>query len=82
MVPRHASLWTDIAKDIQLLFVFFAHAFFLSGRGNKRVSWYRFTLLEASCLGATRADATPELTNAEDSDKFVVSLEAASDDPY
>ena len=28
------------------------------------------------------SDVTPELTNAEDSDKFVVSLEAASDDPY
>jgi hypothetical protein len=39
-------------------------------------------ILEASCLGATRADVTPELTNAEDSDKFVISLEAASDDPY
>ena len=50
-------------------------------------------ILEASCLGATRADVTvvselastdvtPKLTNAEDSDKFVVSLEAASDDPY
>jgi hypothetical protein len=28
------------------------------------------------------SDVTPELTIAEDSDKFVVSLEAASDDPY
>jgi hypothetical protein len=36
VVSGHSMLWADIAEDIQLLLVFSAHAFFLSGCAETR----------------------------------------------
>jgi len=60
-----------------------AHAFFLTGWVVETRDFLVPVQLARNFMPWSEvSDVTPELTNAEDSDKFVVSLEAASDDPY